>query len=44
MVSPREKGGTQEKVFEVLQYIGHVYDQLHPLERNKIVQILADVV
>ena len=25
-------------------FLGHVWDQLHPLERNKIVQILVDVV
>lgn len=35
---------TQEKAFEALQDIGHVWDQLHPVERNKIVQILVDVV
>lgn len=39
-----KKGITQEKAFEELQDIGHVWDQLHPLERNKIVQILVDVV
>ena len=36
-----KKGISQEKAFEALQDIGHVWDQLHPLERNKIVQIFT---